>query len=355
MEHHPYLNPFNERMKQTLAGKPLAELIEHLKPLPAFRARQLLHHICRGTRTFAEMTDFSLSLREDMERRFTLYSSKVVQRLTDKDGSIKLQIALNDNMIEAVILRDRIERKTACLSTQAGCPIGCVFCKTGKLGFSRNLASTEIVEQFLHLQRAAGSRIDNIVVMGMGEPLLNPVELRKALIFLTDEETLNFSKRSITISTCGIAEGIRGLAENAPNIRLALSLTTADQDLRKRLMPATVANPLPAVKEALLYYQQRQKRRVTLEIVLLGGVNNRQEDADTVAVFARGLDAVVNLIPWNPVSDALFEGAPLRQPTRAETDGFAENLRKRGLNVTVRLKRGRGVAGACGQLGYVEN
>ncbi|MDR1466076.1 MAG: 23S rRNA (adenine(2503)-C(2))-methyltransferase RlmN [Treponema sp.] len=339
-------------MKQSLAGLPLTELTELLKPLPAFRAKQLHRHICRGVRSFAEMTDFSLPLREAMERRFTLYSSQTIQRLDDKDGSMKLQIDLNDKVkIEAVLLSDKAGRKTACLSTQGGCPIGCVFCKTGGLGFSRNLASTEIVEQFLHLQTAADSRIDNIVVMGMGEPLLNLAELRKALNFLTDEEGLNLSKRNITISTCGIAAGIRDLAENGPNTRLALSLTSADEDLRRRLMPGVAGNPLSVVKNALICYQQRQKRRITLEIVLLARVNDRQKDADAIADFARGLDAVVNLIPWNPVPDALFEDASLRQPTRREIDLFAESLRERRLNITIRLKRGCGVAAACGQLG----
>jgi 23S rRNA (adenine2503-C2)-methyltransferase len=290
-----------------------------------------------------------------MERRYTLYSSKTIQRLDDKDGSIKLQINLNDKVkIETVLLIDKTGRKTACLSTQAGCPIGCVFCKTGGLGFNRNLASTEITEQFLHLRATTGSRIDNIVVMGMGEPLLNLAELRKALIFLTNEESLNLSKRNITISTCGIVAGIRDLAENEPNTRLALSLASADEDLRRRLMPGAAANSLPAVKDALIYYQQKQKRRITLETVLLGGVNNRPKDADAISGFAHGLDAVVNLIPWNPVSTALFENAPLRPPTRYETDRFAESLRKQGLNVTIRLKRGCGVAAACGQLGCIQ-
>ncbi|MDR0411756.1 MAG: 23S rRNA (adenine(2503)-C(2))-methyltransferase RlmN [Treponema sp.] len=341
-------------MKQSLVGLPLTELMEILKPLPSFRARQLFRHICQGAYSFAEMTDFSLSLRESMTGRFSLYSSKIVQQLEDRDGSVKLQIGLSDEAgIESVLLSDKTGRKTACLSTQAGCPIGCVFCKTGALGFRRSLSSAEIVEQFLYLRAAAGARIDNIVVMGMGEPLLNIMELRKALKFLTGAESLNFSKRNITISTCGITAGIRDLAENGPEVRLALSLTTADEDLRARLMPATAANPLPAVKDALLYYQQRQKRRITLEIVVLGGVNTRQEDVNMTADFARGLNIAVNLIPWNPVSCAVFEGAYLRQPSRAETDGFAENLRRRGLNVTVRLKRGRGIAGACGQLGHL--
>ncbi|MDR0645400.1 MAG: 23S rRNA (adenine(2503)-C(2))-methyltransferase RlmN [Treponema sp.] len=345
-------------MKQSLAGLSLAELTELLKPLPVFRARQLFRHLCCGTRSFAEMTDFSLSLRESMERRFSLYSSEVAQRFVDRDGSVKLQIDLSDGArIEAVLLSDENGRKTACLSTQAGCPMGCVFCKTGSLGFNRNLTSAEMTEQFLHLQAAAGSRINNVVVMGMGEPLLNMTELRKTLLFLTGQDfgSRQFSKRKVTVSTCGIVAGIRELAENGPDVRIALSLTTADEDLRGRLMKASAANPLSALRNALLSYQQRRKRRITLEAVLLGGVNTRQKDVDALTVFVQGLDVAVNLIPWNPVVGALFEGAPLRQPSRAETDGFAERLRKQKVNVTVRLKRGRGIAGACGQLGRLSD
>ncbi|MDR0785642.1 MAG: 23S rRNA (adenine(2503)-C(2))-methyltransferase RlmN [Treponema sp.] len=339
-------------MKQSLVGLPLTELEKLFTP--SFRARQLYQHICRGTRSFAEMTDFSLSLRETMENRYTLYSSEIVQQFKDRDGSVKLQIGLsNEARIESILLADKTGRKTACLSTQVGCPIGCVFCRTGMLGFNRNLASTEIVEQYLHLQTVAGSRIDNVVVMGMGEPLLNIEELRKALVFLTSAEGVNLSKRSVTISTSGAAAGIWDLAEKGPNVRLALSLITADEKLRGRLMPATRANPLSTVKDALRRYQQSQKRRVTLEIVILGGVNNRQKDVDLTADFAQGLKVAVNLIPWNPVFGALFEGAPLRQPSRAETNGFAESLRRKGLNVTVRLKKGCDVGGACGQLGYL--
>jgi 23S rRNA (adenine2503-C2)-methyltransferase len=309
------------------------------------------------------MTDLSRELREDLESRFTLYSSMVSSRLEDPDGTVKLRIALEDGAkIEGVLLVDGGGRRTACLSTQAGCPMACVFCKTGALGFRRNLKGGEIVEQFLHI-RSAGTgtgehktpsdvpEIANIVIMGMGEPLLNLGELRRALGILTDPQGLGLSKRRITVSTSGIIPGIVDLADQGPEVRLAVSLTTADEDLRERLMPVTRTNPLPRLKEALAYYQRKTGRRITLEVVLLGGLNTRRRDTEALAGFAAGLAVVVNLIPWNPVEGMEFEGRPLEQPTPREIAEFSEALARRGIGVTRRLGKGRGVSGACGQLG----
>jgi 23S rRNA (adenine2503-C2)-methyltransferase len=236
-----------------------------------------------------------------------------------------------------------------------------VFCKTGT-GFSRNLSSAEIVEQFLQLGRAAGENsveisvpescpVSNIVVMGMGEPLLNLPQLRRALEVITCKKGIGFSKRRITVSTCGIANGIEDLAANGPNVRLALSLTTADEELRLKLMPITKSQPLNKVKEALLGFQEKGGGRITLEAVLLGGVNTRVEDAKSIATFAKGLDAVINLIPWNPVKGLEFEGKALKPPSTAEVETYMSELEKLGLNVTRRFRRGRGIMGACGQLG----
>jgi 23S rRNA (adenine2503-C2)-methyltransferase len=297
------------------------------------------------------MTDIPRDLREAWDKRFRIYTGEVSQSLRDEDGTVKLQLTLEDGArIEAVLLNDERGRNTACLSTQAGCAMGCVFCKTGALGPGRNLDAAEIVEQFYRLRAVPGD-IDNIVFMGMGEPLLNLAALRRALGVLCAPEGPGFSRRRITLSTCGIIRGIRDLGEGGPDIRLALSLTTAEQGLRNKLMPGSRANPLPALKEALVFYQEKTGQRLTLEAVLLGGINTRQQDADALARFAQGLDTVVNLIPWNPVEGLCFEGTPLREPAGGETDFFAELLEKRGLKVTRRFRRGRRISGACGQLG----
>jgi 23S rRNA (adenine2503-C2)-methyltransferase len=350
-----------------LSGLPPEELEDLLRAslpaLPPFRSKQIFTALARGIPSFGEISSLPLALRNELEVRFRLRSSAVSARLEDRDGTVKLQILLEDGLkIEAVLLAaprggekngpEAGGRRTACLSTQAGCPAGCVFCKTGTLAPARNLSSAEIVEQFLHI-RSLCPGIDNIVIMGMGEPLLNLGELRKALAVLTSPRGLGISQRRITLSTCGIAGGIRDLAGGGPGLRLALSLTAADEELRRRLMPITRSNPLGDVKEALRYYQRIRRRRITLEAVLLGGINTRREDAQAMARFARGLDTVVNLIPWNPVEGLCFEGKPLKEPEEGEAAAFARELESLGLKVTRRYRKGRGVAGACGQLGAV--
>jgi 23S rRNA (adenine2503-C2)-methyltransferase len=330
----------------------LRALLSEAEPsLPPFRADQVFRWTARGARSFGDMTDLPRSLRERLEGRFPVRAGEIRNRFPGEEGTEKLQVALSDGgLIEAVLLRDGEGRGTACLSTQAGCPAGCVFCKTGSLGFLRNLSAAEIADQFV-LLRSLTAAISRIVVMGMGEPLLNLAELRRALQLLMDPRGCGISKRRITVSTCGIVEGIRELAREGPDVRLALSLTTADADLRGELMPVTRENPLSQVKEALRYYQGKRDRRITLEAVLLGGLNTRREDAAALAAFARGLDAVVNLIPWNPVEGLCFRGQPLREPGEGELAAFEGELQKRGLKVTRRRRKGREVGGACGQLG----
>jgi 23S rRNA (adenine2503-C2)-methyltransferase len=318
-------------------------------PLPPFRSRQIFNWIWRGAASFSDMTDLPADLREGLAEEFSLYGTAVEERLDAADGASKLRIRLEDRLaVEAVLLTDGAGRKTACISTQAGCPIGCAFCKTGSLGFARNLRSYEISEQFLHLSRCAGGvPIANIVVMGMGEPLLNLEETRKALELIIAAK--DFSPRRITLSTSGIPAGIRELADKGPPVELAFSLTTADEDLRRRLMPGTANIPLEEVKAALAYYQQKSGRRVTLECVLLGGLTAGAEQAEKTAAFARGLYAAVNVIPWNPVEGLLFEG--LAEPAEAEISGYCRVLENAGLTVTRRYRKGGEIAGACGQLG----
>jgi 23S rRNA (adenine2503-C2)-methyltransferase len=336
-----------------LCGLSPRELAALLSPLPRFRAAQIFKWIVRGVSSFEEMSDLPLALRRELGSRFTLRAGTVEGRYGD-DGAVKLRLGLADGAkIEAVLLADKKGRRTACLSTQVGCPAGCVFCKTGSLGFTRNLSPAEIVEQFLFLRDAAadGDAISNIVIMGMGEPLLNLAGLRKALAVITGKDGMCFSKRRVTVSTCGITDGIADIADNGPETRLALSLTTADEALRRRLMPIAGQYPLAGLKKALRYFQRKGGGRVTLEAVLLGGINTRREDAAAIAEFAAGLDAVVNLIPWNPVEGLALEGKALREPAAKEVEAFAVLLQARGLKVTRRFRRGRAVCGACGQLG----
>lgn len=354
------LNESKELLDQTLSA------------LPSFRLRQIRGWVSRGVRDFSEMKNLPRALRETLSDKFDIFSSSVTAVLEDSDGTKKFQITLDDgNKIEAVILRDSEGRKTACLSTQAGCMRSCLFCQTGKLGFKRNLMAHEIIEQFLQLRaREPGfpsaqistdasdknlnhtpRTLSHIVIMGMGEPLLNLPELRKALDYFMSAEGMGISKRRITLSTAGIAAGIRDLADNGPDIRLAFSLFSANQEIRDKFIPLSLSNPLPLIKENLLYYQQKQKQRITLELVLLRGINTSEEDARRIADFGRGLDCVVNLIPWNPVDNILFEGKTLASPSAKELALFNASLEKHKLNVTRRISKGRSVSGACGQLG----
>jgi len=349
-------------MKQSLAGLSLLQLQECLNHLPKFRASQIYKWILSGKNRFEDMTNIPQALQKVLSERFNIFSSKVIKRLEAANTS-KIALLLQDNtVIEAVLLSDNKNRLTACLSTQAGCPAMCVFCKTGSLGFKRNLESNEIIEQFLHLKNAAapgkknGHVIDNIVIMGMGEPLLNLVNLRKAIDVLCDKKGLNLSQRRITFSTCGICEGFFDLAKNGPYPRAALSLVTADEPLRQRLMPITKNNPLNKVKDALLLYQKNGGGRVTLEIPALalkdsGAVNLSEKDASLIADFAKGMDTVINIIPWNPVEGLQFEGRDLCEPDKKETDNFIKSLESHKLNVTMRLHKGKKICGACGQLG----
>ena len=237
--------------KIALAGLLPEEITEKLALGQNFRGLQIFKWIGSGTDSFDAMTNLSKEIRESLPEKALLRSSKVSKVLKDPDGTIKLQITLFDgNAVETVLLTDREGRKTACVSCQAGCAMKCAFCMTGTLGLSRNLEPNEIVEQFLFLEKECG-RLDNIVFMGMGEPMQNLSGIRKAIKILTDERGRNLSGRRITLSTSGIVSGIYDLADNGPNIRLAVSLTTADEELRRTLMPVANGNPLSELRKAI--------------------------------------------------------------------------------------------------------
>ncbi|MGN0728766.1 23S rRNA (adenine(2503)-C(2))-methyltransferase RlmN [Treponema sp.] len=332
--------------KIPLSGLFPEEIEEKLSLSPSFRARQIYEWISKGADSFSQMTNISKSTRNFLEENAVLRSSKVTQVLKDPDGTIKLQITLSDGRaIETVLLTDKEGRKTACVSCQAGCAMGCAFCQTGQLGLGRNLTAGEITEEFLFLEKEAGT-LDNIVFMGMGEPLQNLDAIRKAVAVLTDKKGRSLSPRRITLSTCGLVKGIYELAEKGPFVRLAVSLTTADPVLREQLMPTAKANPLPELKKAIMHYSQKTGKRVTLEAALLSGKNTGKESASRMVEFASGIDAYINLIPWNPV-----QNLPFKTPSREECESFLKILENAKLKVNLRVRRGAKIGGACGQLG----
>ena len=335
--------------KIILTGLLPEEISERLGFLEKFRGLQIFKWVGSGVESFDLMTNISKSIREELKETALLRYSTVSEILKDTDGTIKLQISLHDGLaVETVLLTHKEGRKTACVSCQAGCPMKCAFCRTGQLGLARNLTAAEIVEEFLFLEKIAG-KLDNIVFMGMGEPMLNLAAIKKSVEILTHKNGRNLSGRRITLSTSGIIAGIYELADMIPSIRLAVSLTTADEELRNSLMPVNKTNPLPELKKAIAYYSGKTGKRVTLEAALLSGVNTGRESAENIIEFSEGLDVNINLIPWNPV-----DNLPFKEPSAKESSYFLKMLEASGLNVTLRKHRGRKIGGACGQLGKTE-
>lgn len=332
--------------KIQLAGLLPEEITEQLGLSQKFRGEQIFQWIGKGVTSFDQMTNLSLDLRTKLEETSVIRSSRISKILKDPDGTIKLQIELHDKKaVETVLLIDKENRKTACVSCQVGCAMKCAFCQTGQLGLARNLTAAEIVEQFLFLEQEAGP-LNNIVFMGMGEPLMNLSAIRKSVDVLTHKKGRNLSSRRITLSTSGVIKGIYDLADNGPLLRLAVSLTTADEDLRTELMPVNIKNPLPELKQAIKYYSEKTGKRVTLEAALLSEKNTGVESAKKMIDFAKDLDVNVNLIPWNPI-----ETLPFKEPSASEAKNFISILERANLNVTLRTRRGRKIGGACGQLG----
>jgi 23S rRNA (adenine2503-C2)-methyltransferase len=321
------------------------EITKELGLPHSFRGKQIFKWIQKGINDFSRMTNIPGSLRTLLKEQTHLFTSSTESCRKEEGISVKLRIRLNDGLIiEAVMLIDEKGRKTACLSSQAGCGMGCLFCKTASMGLKRNLKSHEIVEQF-HILASLSGDISHIVFMGMGEPLLNLEEVRKAINVLHHPDGRNISVRKMTISTCGIICGIEELAHKGPPVRLAVSLVTADEDVRKRLMPVSCTNTLQQLKKALLKYQEKTGKWMTYEIVLLKGITDREEDIKKLIAFIPPLRASVNLIPWNPAS-----GLPYSRPDGARIKWFREKLAGSGIVVTQRYQKGNSINAACGQL-----
>ncbi len=337
-------------MKQYLTGLLPDEITQTAGLKQKYRGMQIFKWIHSGAVSFEEMSNLPVSLREKLNESGNLFSSSLSSKEVSDDGTVKITVKLEDgHFVEAVLLEDASGRKTACLSSQAGCAMGCAFCRTGTMGLIRNLEASEIVEQMLILQNIYG-RISNIVFMGMGEPLENLENVRKAIEIFHHPEGLNIGLRKITLSTCGIISAMEDFISKGPAVRLAVSLVSADPVQRESLMPVTRKNPLPELKETLKRYQETAKKRFTLEYVLLKGVNDSVKDAEKLRHFIGNLKAVVNVIPWNPA-----EGLPFEEPSEETVETFTERLENLGITVTRRFKRGRGINGACGQLAVFEN
>ena len=352
--------------KLPITGETLASLTEKLRAQgePAFRAKQILEWLYKKrARSWDEMTNLSKSLRGWLAETFDLMPVTLVLNKQSEDVTDKLLLELRDgSLIETVIIRAPQEgvgvdhsRKTICISTQVGCAMACGFCASGLAGLKRDLNAGEIVAQLLQVcyredartprARTELASFDNIVVMGMGEPLANYDHVMRALTIVNAEWGLGFGARRITLSTSGLVPKILKLAEEPLGFRLAISLHGATDEVRERIMPVNKAFPLAKLIPAIRAFSEKHGRMVTLEFILIEDVNDSLEQAEKLRDIARDLHAHVNLIPYNTV-----EGLPWKRPSLTRQERFADVLRAVRVSVTLRREKGHEIDAACGQL-----
>jgi 23S rRNA (adenine2503-C2)-methyltransferase len=318
-----------------------------------YRAKQIADWLYnKRVTSYDEMTDLPQALRAQLAGEFDLMKPEVVRVLGSKDTTQKFLFRLRDgNLIESVLIPaspalygERSDRRTICVSSQVGCAYGCKFCASGLEGWTRNLEAGEIVQQLIAVEAATGERIDNVVFMGMGEPLANFKNLVRAIQIINAPWGLEIGARHITVSTSGLAPQIRQLASEPTQFRLALSLHGGTDEVRNQIMPVNRKYPLEVLLEACDYYVA-QKKRLMFEYILIADVNDTDEQAHALAAHARRLSAKVNLIPYNTV-----EGLEWSRPSRARQERFHAILREHGVTSTLRREKGHDIAAACGQL-----
>jgi 23S rRNA (adenine2503-C2)-methyltransferase len=343
-------------VKPDIKSLQLDELKEKLAAAgePSYRADQIADWLYRKrVSSFAEMTDLPQLLRRRLAGDFTFGVLEQVRVLGSSDTTRKFLLRLTDgSLIESVLIPaspalygTRSDRRTICISTQVGCAYGCKFCASGLEGFSRNLQPNEIVDQIISIERESGEKIDNIVFMGMGEPLANLTNLMRAVRIINAPWGLGIGARHITVSTSGLVPQIKKLGDDPLQIRLAISLHGASDEVRSQIMPINRRYNVEKLMEACRYYTSHKKQRLTFEYILIAGVNDSEEQARLLACLARPLEAKVNLIPYNTV-----EGLPWSRPSRIRQENFLSVLRGHGLVATLRREKGHDIEAACGQL-----
>lgn len=332
---------------------------------PTFRAKQLYTHLYKLlTTTFDAMTDLPLTLREQLNAEWQIGQLKPLrEQTTDQGLTRKMLWQIDGNaVIETVLMVYPPDRATICVSTQAGCAMGCVFCATGKLGLLRNVTSGEIIEQVVYFERylrqnhdqliqhhaKLPNHITNLVFMGMGEPFANYDRWWSAVERLNDKQGFNLGARNMTVSTVGLVKGIRQLTDESLQINLAVSLHAPNDDLRSELMPVNQRFPIAELMDAVREYTDKTRRRVSFEYVLLQDTNDLPEHAHQLAHLIKGMLCHVNLIPWNPIP-----GTPLSRSHRERVTAFQRIIQAAGISCTVRVERGVDIAAACGQLAAI--
>jgi 23S rRNA (adenine2503-C2)-methyltransferase len=356
------LSPIADETKVALLDLSMEELTEFLRGLgqPAYRARQVWEWIYHNyVLDFAAMTNLPQTLREQLAARATLdLLTPVAKQVSLGNDTLKLLFQLRDGQTVEAVLMLYERRRTLCISSQAGCAMGCTFCATAQGGLARNLTSGEIVAQVLYFARYLAdpalapqtdverpTTVTNIVLMGMGEPMHNYRNVWTALRRLTDADAFGLGARNITLSTVGLAPMIDRMAEEGLQIGLAVSLHAPNDELRSRLVPVNKAYPIAEVLAAVARYTAKTHRRVTFEYALMRGINDSPALAEELAAQIKPLLCHVNVIPLNPIPDSPF------QPTSdADTERFVQVLRDRGISATVRLRRGIEINAGCGQL-----
>lgn len=325
------------------------ELIEYLKVMGSkpYRAKQVLDWVYKKKiKSIEEMTNLSKKLREDLQKEFYVSGNILLQKLVSKDGTRKYLFELEDKQkIESVLMPDD-KRLTLCVSTQVGCKFNCSFCYTGKMGFTRNLTSGEIINQIMSVGKNE-KRITNIVFMGMGEPLDNYENVIKAAKIIFSPWGLGIGASKITLSTCGLIPGMKRLKEEKLNINLAISLNASDDNVRNQLMPVNKKYPLKKLLKACREYPLKPKNRITFEYVLIKDLNDSEKDARQLADLLKGIKCKINLLPFNKRPDAKSQ---YDTPDQDKVNKFHEYLLSRKFTVFMRKQRGIDISASCGQL-----
>ncbi|MFV0415828.1 MAG: 23S rRNA (adenine(2503)-C(2))-methyltransferase RlmN [Chthoniobacterales bacterium] len=324
------------------------------KNTPAYRAGQVLDWIFkRRVDSFEKMSNLPKNLREQLADDFSFYLPKLERIQGAKDETQKFLFRLaSDDLIETVLIPaspalygEASDRRTLCVSSQVGCAYGCRFCASGLDGWKRNLDAAEIVSQFLQVEALSAERVNNIVFMGMGEPLANYDNLMEAIRIINAPWGIGLGARHITISSSGLAPQIKKLADEPKQIRLAISLHAATDEVRSRIMPVNRKYPIAELMDACAYFRKKKKQHITFEYILIRDVNDSIGQAQKLARLAHGLQAKVNLIPYNKV-----EGLDWVRPEQGRQETFLKYLRGAGVAATLRREKGHDIAAACGQL-----
>ncbi len=351
----------NKKELVQIKGMTLNELEFCLEELDEkkFRAKQIFKWMYNsGVTSFDEMLNVPKNLRSKLKNLYVLNTLKIhSHQSSETDETIKFVFGThNSHKIESVIIPER-NRTTLCLSTQVGCPLDCKFCATGIMGYKQNLTSGEIIDQYLMASRINDKKITNVVYMGMGEPLLNFENTLKSLTIFNSDLISNIHLKHITVSTSGIIPNIYKLADSGINIRLALSLHSCFNDIRNKIMPINNKYPLEKLIDAAKYYAVKTGSKITIEYVMLKGINDRNEDIKGLTKLFSQLPIKVNIIPFNSLKHMNPTGlsGELEPTSKERIKDFFEKLRSKNLQVMIRETQGEDIAAACGQLAIKMN